>query len=74
MKSKYEGWTRYHIIYAARNKWKFYREGMGRSIVTRKDRNEVICEGLYKVENDGGVLFVHYKDGTVDFVVDNWVG
>jgi hypothetical protein len=73
-KDKYEGWTRYHIIHTLRNQWKFYREGMKRAIVTRKDRNEVICEGLYKVSEDGGVLIVHYKDGSVDFIIDNWVG
>ena len=39
--SKYEGWTKYHIIHTLRNQWKFYCEGMKRGIVTRKDRNEV---------------------------------
>lgn len=74
MKDKYEDWTKYHIIHVPRNRWKFYREGMKRGIATRKDRNEVICEALYNVANDGGVLFVHYKDGSIDFVVDNWIG
>ncbi len=72
--NKYDGWTRYHIITNLRNQWMFKREGTKRSIVTRKDRNEVIKEALYKVVHDGGVLFVHYKDGTVDFIIDNWVG
>ena len=35
----YKDWTKYHIIHTYRNKWKFYREGMKRSIVTRKDRS-----------------------------------
>ena len=47
---------------------------MKRSIVTRKDRNEVIKEALYKVAEDGGILIVHYKDASVDFLVDNWCG
>ncbi len=71
---KYKDWTKYHIIYTLRGQWKFYREGMKRSIVTRKDRNEVIKEALYKVSQDGGYLTVHYKDGSVDFIVDNWCG
>jgi hypothetical protein len=70
----YKDWTKYHIIHTYRNKWKFYREGMKRSIVTRKDRNEVIKEAIYEVAHDGGVIFVHYKDGSVDFIVDNWCG
>ena len=74
MEDEHEGWTRYHIISTIRNQWKFYREGMKRSIVTRKDRNEIIKEALYKVADDGGILFVHYKDGSIDFTVDNWCG
>ncbi len=73
-KSVYDGWTRYHIIHVARNQWKFYREGMTRGITTRRDRNEVIKRAIYHLAHGGGVLFVHYKDGSVDFVVDNWVG
>ena len=71
---KHKGWTRYHIIYTMRHQWKFYREGMKRSIVTRSDRNEVIKESLYYMCHDGGILTVHHKDGSTDFVVDNWCG
>ncbi len=70
---KYKGWTKYHII-STHNKWKFFREGMKRGIATRKDRNEVIKEALYHVCWNGGLLVVHYKDGSVDFIVDNWCG
>jgi len=73
-KSKYEGWTKYHIIFTIRHQWKFYREGMKRGFVTDKDRNKVIREALFRLAWRGGVLFVHLKDGSVDFVVDNWVG
>jgi len=69
---EYEGWTKYHIIYTLRNQWMFKREGAKRSIATRKDRNEVIKIALYKVCKDGGYLVVHYKDASVDFIVDNW--
>jgi len=69
-----DNWTHYHIIHTLRNKWKFYRVGMKRSIVTRKDRNEVIKEALYYMCEMGGKLVVHYKDGSVDFIVDNWCG
>ncbi len=72
--NKYQDWTKYHIIYTLRNQWKFYREGMKRSIATRKDRNEVIKIALYQVDWHGGLLTVHYKDGSVDFVIDNWCG
>ncbi len=71
---KHSGWTRYHVTSINRNQWKFYREGMKRSIATRNDRNDVIKDALYRVANDGGLLTVHYKDGSVDFVVDNWAG
>ena len=70
---KYKDWTKYHIIPFG-NKWKFIREGMGRSIMTNRDRNTVIKKALYKVSWQGGLLTVHYKDGTVDFIVDNWCG
>ena len=73
-KDMHKDWTRYHIIHTLRGQWKFYREGMKRSITTRKDRNEVIKEALYQMANEGGVLTVHHKDGTVDFIVDNWCG
>jgi hypothetical protein len=71
---KYKDWTKYHIIYTLRHQWKFYREGIKRSIVTRKDRNEVIKEAIDKVAYDGGVVFVHYKDASIDFIIDNWDG
>ena len=74
MDDEYKDWTRYHIIHTLRNQWKFYREGMKRSIKTASDRNAVIKVALNRVANRGGLLVVHYKDGTVDFVVDNWVG
>ena len=70
----HKGWTRYHIIYTLRHQWKFYREGMKRSIITNSDRNNVIKEALYQVCNHGGLLTVHYKDASVDFIVDNWCG
>jgi hypothetical protein len=73
IKSKYEKWTKYHIIHNKRG-WKFIREGMSRSIMTRRDRNEVIREAIYTVCHHGGVVFVHYKDATVDFIIDNWIG
>ena len=73
MSNKHKGWTKYHIIHS-KGQWRFYREGMKRSIATRRDRNEVIKEALYKVCEDGGLLAVHYKDGTIDFIVDNWIG
>ena len=73
MKDKYKDWTKYHII-SKGNKWKFYREGMKRSIKTHKDRNTVIKKALYQVCWNGGFLTVHYKDGSVDFIVDNWCG
>ena len=73
-KDKYREWTKYHIVYTLRHQWKFYREGMKRSIVTCSDRNDVIKEALYKVSHNGGVLIVHYKDASVDFIVDNWIG
>lgn len=73
-KNKYKDWTRYHIVYTPRHQWKFYHEGMKRSIRTASDRDEVINEALYRVANTGGLLTVHYKDGTVDFIVDNWIG
>lgn len=74
IKDKHKDWTRHHIVYTLRHQWKFYREGMKRGIKTANDRNEVIKEALYQVANQGGLLTVHYKDGTVDFIVDNWVG
>lgn len=74
MKDEYKDWTKYHIIYTLRHQWKFYREGMKRSIATRKDRNEVIQIAIYRLEDDGGYLTVHYKDGSVDFIVNNWCG
>lgn len=74
MTRAYDGWTRYHIIYNLRHKWSFYREGMKRSIKIDKDRNEVIKTALYEVANHGGVLFVHYKNAEIDFIVDNWIG
>ena len=74
MIDKYDGWTKYHIIYTFRHQWKFYREGMKRSIRTASNRDEVISKALYCVADDGGLLVVHLKDGTVDFIVDNWVG
>lgn len=73
MKDRYKDWTKYHII-ASNTKWRFFREGMKRSIMTSRDRNAVIKEALYKVCHNGGLLTVHHKDGTVDFIVDNWVG
>lgn len=73
MKDKYKDWTRYHIV-SHKNQWRFYREGMKRSIMTNSDRNRVIKEALYRVADHGGLLTVHYKDGTVDFIVDNWTG
>lgn len=72
--NQYKDWTKYHIIYTLRHQWKFYREGMKCSIATRKDRDEVIKRALYQVAWHGGLLTVHYKDGSVDFVVDNWCG
>jgi len=74
MDAKYKGWTRYHVIYTLRHQWRFYREGMKRSIMTNRDRNEVIKKALYKMSEDGGLLTVHKEDATVDFVVDNWDG
>ncbi len=71
---KHEGWTRYHIIHTTRHQWKFFREGMKRSIMTDSDRNKVIKKALYHVAWDGGLLAVHYKDASVDFIVDNWIG
>lgn len=68
------GWTKYHITHSTRNKWRFFRESAKRSIATRLERNEVIKIALYKVAQDGGVLFVHYEDGSIDFIVDNWCG
>ena len=73
MSDKHNGWTKYHII-TKHGGWKFFREGMKRSITTNQDRNVVIKESLYKVAHNGGLLVVHYSDGTVDFVVDNWIG
>lgn len=73
MKDQYKDWTKYHII-SKGNKWKFYREGMKRSIMTNSDRNEVIKEALYRVCQEGGLLIAHLKDGSVDFIVDNWCG
>lgn len=70
----YSEWTKYHIISSLCGGWRFFREGSKRSIMTSKDRNEVIKCALYKVNFHGGVLFVHYNDGTIDFVVDNWIG
>ena len=72
-KDKYKDWTKYHII-VWENKWRFFREGMKRSIMTHSDRNAVIKAALYRVCQHGGLLVVHYKDGTVDFKVDNWCG
>jgi hypothetical protein len=74
MVDAHEGWTKYHVIYTMKNQWKFIREGMKRSIATRSSRNEVINIALYKVADEGGLLYVHYKDASVDFVVDNWCG
>lgn len=71
---KYKDWTRYHIMIDMRHKWRFVREGMKRSIVTHKDRNAVIKKALYHMSWHGGLLFVHYRDGSVDFIVDNWIG
>jgi len=70
---KYNDWTKYHITHSSGN-WKFKKEGAKRSITTRRDRQEVIREALYKVNWDGGLLTVHKEDGTVDFIVDNWDG
>lgn len=73
MTTNHKDWTKYHII-SAGNKQRFFREGMKRSIATRKDRNEVIKKALYQVCWHGGLLTVHHEDGSVDFVVDNWAG
>ena len=73
MTNKYEGWTRYHIM-ARGNNWRFIREGMKRSIMTSKDRNEVLKKALYQVSWKGGLLLIHKRDGSVDFIVDNWIG
>jgi len=70
---KHKDWTKYHIIHSKRG-WRFFREGMKRSIMTCRDRNEVIKRALYQVAWHGGLLAVHYKDGSVDFIVDNWCG
>jgi hypothetical protein len=69
----YQDWTKYHIIYNS-GKWKFRKENIKRAIKIGKDRNIVIKEALYHVCLRGGLLTVHYKDGTVDFIVDNWCG
>lgn len=73
MMDKYKDWTKYHITHS-KGLWKFYREGMKRSIRTHKDRNLIIKEALYHLCNDGGALFVHKEDASIDFIVDNWVG
>ncbi len=73
VKGEYKDWTKYHII-ANGNKWKFIREGMKRSIMTHSDRNKIIKKALYELCRNGGYLTVHYKDGTVDFIVNNWCG
>jgi hypothetical protein len=74
MTDKYKDWSKYHIIYTLRHQWKFFGEGMKRSIMTHSDRNEVIKKALYQVCQEGGLLTVHHKDATVDFIVDNWIG
>lgn len=71
---EHKDWTRYHIIHTLHYKWKFYHEGAKRAIVTRYSRSDVIKEALYYMSRNGGVLTVHYRDGSVDFVVDNWCG
>jgi hypothetical protein len=68
----HKDWTRYHII-STRGKWKFIKEGAKRAIRTA-DRQTVITEALYRVCQGGGYLVVHLKDGTVDFIIDNWCG
>jgi len=74
MNIEHSGWTRYHIIYTPRHQWKFYREGMRKSIITHSDRNKIIKEALYTMCSQGGLLTVHNKDATIDFIVDNWIG
>lgn len=69
----HKGWTKYHITHDLRG-WRFYKEGMKRSIKTSQTRNEAIKAALYRICEYGGLLFVHYGDGSVDFVVDNWCG
>ena len=74
MDDEYKDWTRYHIIHTLRNQWKFYREGMKRSIKTASDRNAVIKVALNRAANHSRAPVRPLQDGTVDFVVDNWVG
>ena len=69
----HEGWTRYHITSSSRG-WRFFREGAKRAIKKDRDRNAVIKEALYYMADNGGLLIVHKRDATVDFIVDNWVG
>jgi len=73
MSDSHKGWTKYHIISAGKD-WRFFREGMKRSIITHRDRNKVIKEALHRMCEDGGLLTVHKEDATVDFIVDNWNG
>ncbi len=65
--------TKYHVIYSSRG-WRFYKEGAKRSYIRSKDKSEVMVEAVYKIAEDGGNLTVHNKDGTVDFILDNWYG
>ncbi len=71
---KYKDWTKYHVSITLNNEWKFWKEGSKRSIITHKDRNEVIRTALYHLSEKGGYCFVHYKDGSIDFIIDNWCG
>jgi len=71
--TKHEGWTKYHIIFSHGSKWKFTKEGMKRAIAVGT-RDQVVKKALYRVSWYGGLLILHKEDGTVDLVIDNWIG
>jgi hypothetical protein len=62
---------RFHVIYSKR-RWRWYREGNKIAYMTHGDKSKVMVAAVYRIEKDGGDLIVHNKDGTVDFVLDNW--
>jgi hypothetical protein len=64
--------TQYHVIYSSRG-WRFIKANAKRSYIKSKDKSEVMIEALYKINQEGGRLIVHNKDGSVDWISENWM-
>jgi hypothetical protein len=62
---------KYQVI-SRGNKWVILKEGWKRAFRTNLDKSKAITEAVYESADNGGKIFVHNKDGTIDFVIDCW--